>query len=93
MSQATELEQVLAAISVLTGEVGALRDDVGGLRKVVNGLDCSVSELRGEVTWLKRSVVTLESAPAPYGRPKTFVTATEVHSVSHPTRVNLGYQG
>lgn len=59
----------------------------------IGSLEAEMRTVMGSVESLRRTVDAIESRPVPYGRPKIFHTATEFHSVSHPVRRKLGYQG
>jgi hypothetical protein len=48
---------------------------------------------RDDIESLKRAVRAIESFPMPNGRPKTFLSAAEVQSVSGSKRTKYSYQG
>jgi hypothetical protein len=79
-------EQVAAIQSLRSEQASAIEN----LRTELRGEQGAV---RNELSWLSRTVNAIDRAPAPYSRPKTFVTATEMNSVSHPVRVKVGHQG
>lgn len=59
----------------------------------ISKLDDKVSAIDGRLQKVERTVNAIETLPQPYGRPKSFVSATEFHSVSNPVRSKQGYQG
>ncbi len=63
------------------------------LDRRVSAMSENLTSLDGRLQQLARTVNAIETAPAPYGKPKTFHSATEFHSVSAPKRVKQGYQG
>lgn len=52
-----------------------------------------VGSLKQELETVKRTVNAIETFPVPHGRPKTYVAATQYHSVTEPVRVRQGHQG
>lgn len=67
----------------LVADVGKLRAD----------LETKLGALEVDVNQVKRTVNAIETLPMPYGRPKSYVSATEYHSVSNPKRVRQGFTG
>jgi hypothetical protein len=56
-------------------------------------MDRKFKSLENDLGRVDRTVRAIETQPVPYGRPKTFLSATEVHSVSAPIRKGQGYVG
>lgn len=77
----------------LSNQIENLNQRTGRLERSVDGLERSVDDLADRTARLERGVNAIETAPVPYGKPKTFVSATDWHSVSNPKRVKQGYQG
>jgi len=61
----------------------------GQLGPLARGL----KNLEDDVARMDRSVKAIESFPVPYGRPRTYHSATELHSVVKPVRRRQGYMG
>jgi hypothetical protein len=62
-------------------------------QKFEQRLDEKLRPLKQEVARLERSIEAIETMPVPNGRPKTYLSATESHSVTGSRRTNYGYQG
>ncbi len=65
------------------------------LRTIVARLDTMdrrLERLDDQFNRIERNVKAIGSFPVPY-RPKTYHTATELHSVSRPTKRRLGHMG
>lgn len=74
-----KLDPLIRDIKTLTGDVETLKRHFNNLEDEVGRMD--------------RSVKAIESFPVPYGRPRTYHSATELHSVSKPVRRRQGYMG
>jgi predicted nuclease with TOPRIM domain len=79
--------------SRLDRDMAKLNGDMAKLNGDMAKLSQDVSALSNRVDNVQRTVKAIESFPAPYGRPKTFVRATEFHSVSDPIRTIQGHVG
>jgi chromosome segregation ATPase len=87
------IQPLEAQLQAQVSELSSLNRKVGTVDEQLTGLSRKVSSLEDETKSMKRAVDSFESFPQPYGRPKTYHTATEFHSVSNPVRKKLGYQG
>jgi len=67
--------------------------DLGSIKVDVDTLGRHFRNLEDEVARMDRSVKAIESFPVPYGRPRTYHSATELHSVVKPVRRRQGYMG
>ena len=67
--------------------------DLGALKVDVDSLGRHFRNLEDDVARMDRSVKAIESFPVPYGRPRTYHSATELQSVSKPSRRRQGYMG
>ena len=65
------------------------RELAGQLGPLARGL----KNLEDDLARMDRSVKAIESFPVPYGRPRTYHSATELQSVSKPVRRRQGYMG
>lgn len=63
------------------------------LAEQLGSLNRGLRNLEDEVARMDRSVKAIESFPVPYGRPRTYHSATELQSVSKPVRRRQGYMG
>jgi len=79
-------EVVLTALNDLRAE---LREQGQQLREQGQQL----RKLEAQTGQIERDMAAIRTLPVPYGRPKTFVSATEMHSVSNPVTAKQGYQG
>lgn len=70
-----------------------LSEEISGLKISLSELSDKVGSMEGRLRGVERTVNAIETLPTPYGRPKTFVSATEFHSVSNPVLSKQGYQG
>lgn len=52
-----------------------------------------LKNLEDDVARMDRSVKAIESFPVPYGRPRTYHSATELQSVAKPLRRRQSYMG
>ena len=71
-------------------DVASVKSDLGSVRTEVKS---ELGSVTTELSTVKRTVNAMEAAPQPYGRPKTYHSVTEAHSVSDARRFRQGYQG
>lgn len=68
-----------------------LEEQIG--KKFNAKLEEALRPLKQDIARLERGVEAIETVPVPNGRPKTYLSATEVHSVTGSRRTRYGYQG
>lgn len=86
-------QQLAEQLGPLARDLELLKADVGTLKMDVGTLGRDFRNLEDEVARMDRSVKAIESFPVPYGRPRTYHSATELQSVSKPVRRRQGYMG
>ncbi|MFZ6769785.1 hypothetical protein ACO0LM_22255 [Undibacterium sp. Di26W] len=69
--------------AAMSDKIEAMSDDIKGDIKAMNS----------RLDYVERTMEAINTRPEPYGRPKTFQTATEFHSVSAPIRKYFGHMG
>ncbi len=79
-------EALLIKLEQLTNGVSAIQSQLDSLQQQVQR-QVNLSDS------IDRRVSAIESFPVPYGRPKAYHSATEVHSVSNPIRTKVGRYG
>jgi hypothetical protein len=79
--------------SELKAEINAVKSEVTSVQVKITRLEKSFDSMQEDFGRLDRTVSAIESAPVPYGRPKTLHRATEYQSVSRPITKRLGYSG
>ncbi|MEX8518783.1 MAG: hypothetical protein AB3X44_09740 [Leptothrix sp. (in: b-proteobacteria)] len=88
-----ELKAEIGSMREDVSKIGPMREDMSSMSRMLTAQQKKLDNLSSDVDAVNRTVRAIETLPVPYGRPKSFVSATEYHSVSNPVRVKQGYQG
>jgi hypothetical protein len=97
MSNDLLLQQLMQKIDGISASVKGVESRLGTLEAGQADLSNSMSRMErdmGErIGRLERTVGAIESFPVPYGRPKSYYSATSMHSVSGAVRRRQSYAG
>lgn len=90
---AQQLVPLRQDISSLTASSAAVEKRLAGVEGRLSDIENRVGEMEKDLGSVRRTVNAIESLPVPYGRPKSYFSATEFHSVSKPVRTRQGPYG